>query len=147
ARAEQSLEQGRIRLPARQGRMRAETAGCEERARQVDPDGPRALSRGRSVLDRREELLLRRGDESGEVGGDAGLEQRLAGAPVAGGVGVEEVDTAEAVHLQVDEAGSGHPAAVAAGEAAPRDGAVRDLDVARQEGAVDDGRLDAEPHL
>ena len=32
--------------------------------------------------------------------------------PVAVGVGLEEVDAAEAVHLQVDEAGHGDPAAV-----------------------------------
>ena len=43
---------------------------------------------------RGEQLLLGRGDQGGEVGGDARLEQRLAGTPVAVGVGVEEVDAA-----------------------------------------------------
>ena len=40
----------------------------------------------------------------GQVGGDAGLEQRLARPAIAVCVGLEEVDAAEAVHLQVDEA-------------------------------------------
>ena len=48
-----------------------------------------------------------RRDQRRQVRGDARLEQRLAGAPVAVRVGVEEVDAAEAVHLQVDEAGHG----------------------------------------
>ena len=74
------------------------------------------------------------------------LEQRLARAAVAGCVGAREVDAAEAVHLQVDEARDRDPAAAAAVHADRRDPSVRDLDVAAQEHAVDDRRLDAEPH-
>ena len=87
---------------------------------------------------RGEQLLLGRGDERGEVGGHARLEQRLAGAPVAVGVGVEEVDAAEAVDLEVDEARHGEAAPVRPGKAAADDPAVLDLDVAADELPVDE---------
>ena len=94
----------------------------------------------------RPEQLLGGRDERGEVGGDAGLEQRLARAPVAVGVRVEEVDAAEAVDLEVEEAGHRDAASVRRGEAVAGDPAVDDLDVARHQPAVDDAPLDAEPH-
>ena len=71
----------------------------------------------RHLAHRGEHLLLRARDQRRQIGGDAALEQRGAGAPVAVGVGVEEVDAAEAVHLQVDEAGNREPASAAAAEA------------------------------
>src|SRR5262245_48461950 len=109
--------------------MRAESAGGEERALEVDPDDPWPVARRRNFVDRREQLLLGRRDEGGEVGGDAGLEQCLAGAPVAGGVRVEEVDAAEAVYLEIDEPRRGDAPAVPAREPDRRDPAVGDLDV------------------
>ena len=63
------------------------------------PIGSRGTSRERG-----DELLLGRRDQGRLEGRHAGLEQRLAGAAVARGVGRGEVDAAEAVHLQVDEA-------------------------------------------
>ena len=44
-----------------------------------------------------------RGDERRQERGHAGLEQRIAGHPVAVGIRAEQVDAREAVHLQVDE--------------------------------------------
>ena len=106
----------RLRAAARAARGRgrgARPSGCvpsaprrEERPFDVDAEDPRPVARpSRHLRERREQLLLGRRDERGQVRGDAGLEQRLAGAPVAVGVGVEEVDAGEAVDLQVDEAG------------------------------------------
>ena len=74
------------------------------------------------------------------------LEQHFAGAAVPGRIGAREVDAAEAVHLQVDEAGDRDPAAAAAVHADRRDPSVRDLDVSAQEHAVHDRSLDAQPH-
>ena len=82
----------------------------------------------------------------GQVRRDAGLEHRLAGDPVAGRVRVEEVDAAEAVHLEVDEAGRGDALAVGGREADASDLAVDDLDVPGHELAPDESRFDAEPH-
>ena len=72
--------------------------------------GPSEL--GRHLAEGGEELLFGGGDERGEVGGDAGVEEGLACAAVALGVGLEEVDAGEAVDLEVDEAGDGDAAAV-----------------------------------
>ena len=60
-------------------------------------------------------------------------------------VGVHEVDAGEAVDLEIDEAGCGDPAAGPA-EADTGDAVAVDLDVARDERAVDERRRDAEPH-
>ena len=68
----------------------------------------------------------------GWIGGDAAVEQRVSGRPVAGCVRGGEVDAAEAVHLQVDEAGHRDPAAALRREADRDDAPVRDLDVAAQ---------------
>ena len=67
------------------------------------------------------------------------------GAAVAGGVCIEEVDAAEAVHLQVDEARYREPAAALPAEAERRDPAVLDLDVARDEHSVDERCFDSQP--
>ena len=87
--------------------MRAEPPRREERAFDVRAEDPRAAAALGDLAERGDQPLLGRGDQGGQVGGDAGLEQRLAGARVAVGVRVEEVDAAEAVHLEVDEAGRG----------------------------------------
>src|SRR5206468_9347651 len=99
------------------------------------------------VPERREQVFLGRGDEGRQVGGDAGLQQCLASAGVAVGVGAHEVDAAEAVDLQVDEAGDGD-AAVAVATAQPIGGdlAVDELDVAGDEVPADQRGFDAEPH-
>ena len=73
-------------------------------------------------------------------------EQRLARRLVAGGVSGSEVDSAVAVHLQVDEAGCGDAAALLRWEADGEDASVHDLDVAAEQVAVDDRGLDAQPH-
>src|SRR6185503_10029726 len=94
-----------------------------------------------------QQVLLGRRDEGRQVRGDARLEQRLAATGVAVGVGAHEVDAAEAVHLEVDEAGDGDAAAaVAAHQAVLGDHTVGDLDVAGHEGAVDERGFDSEPH-
>src|SRR5262249_35187941 len=82
----------------------------------------------------------------GEVGGDAGLEQGLAREQVALGVGGEEVDAGESVHLEVDEAGGRDSAAVRRGESEAGDAPSEDLDVAGNDRSVDQCALDAEPH-
>ena len=64
---------------------------------------------------------------------------------VAGCVRVEEVDAAEAVHLQVDEARDGEAAAAFPAEPERGDPAVRDLDVARDEHPVDERCFDSQP--
>ena len=63
----------------------------------------------------------------------------------AGGVGVEEVDAAEAVHLQVDEARDRKAAAAFPAEPERGDAAVCDLDVTRDEHPVDQRRFDSQP--
>src|SRR6185503_8110711 len=94
-----------------------------------------------------QQVLLGRRDEGRQVRGDARLEQRLAATGVAVGVGAHEVDAAEAVHLEVDEAGDGDAAAaVAAHQAVLGDHTVGDLDVTGHEGAVDERGFDSEPH-
>jgi len=64
---------------------------------------------------------------------------------IGGGVRVEKVDAAEAVHLQIDEARNREPAAPLAAEPERRNAAVRDLDVARDEHAVDQCCFDSQP--
>ena len=94
---------------ARSGSRRAEASwvpsldGREERALEVHPEDPGPRLVDRHLAHRGEHLRLGGRDQRREIGGDAGLEQRGPGPPVPVGVGVEEVDAAEAVHLQVDE--------------------------------------------
>src|SRR4029079_12651389 len=93
-----------------------------------------------------EELLLGRGDERGEVGGDAGLEECLARLAVPLGVGREEVHATEAVHLEVDEPGHCDPTTVGGRESERRHPTARDLDVARHELPVAEGSFAADTH-
>src|SRR5439155_216250 len=70
-----------------------------------------------------------------------------ASSAVAVGVRLQQVDAAEAVHLEVDEAGRRDAAAVRGRQAERRQRAVvGELDVAGDELAADDRGLDAEPH-
>ena len=89
---------------------------------------------GGSARERRDDVGLRRGDERRQVGGDAGLEQRLGRARVAVSIGAHEVDAREAVDLEVDEAGRRDPTA-RTGDADAHDRVVVELDVAGDERA------------
>src|SRR5439155_13510563 len=100
----------------------------------------------RHLAQRGEQLLLGRRDQRRLVRGHAGLAQRLARGVVVGRGRVQEVDAAEAVHLEVDEARHRQPAPATA-EAHVGDTAVDDLDVAPDELAADERGFDAEPHV
>ena len=104
ARVEQALEERQIGIAPGRGLVRPEPGRREERALEVHAEDPRARLVGRHFAHRCEHLLLGARDQRRQVRGDAALEQRRAGAPVPVGVRVEEVDAAEAVHLEVDEA-------------------------------------------
>ena len=78
------------------------------------------VRRGRHLAEGGEELRLGCGDERREEGGDAGLEEGVARVAVPVGVGGEEVDSGEAVDLQVDEAGDRDALAVRRREAERR---------------------------
>ena len=91
------------------------------------------LSADRHLRHRLQHLLLRARDQRRQIRSHAGLEERLACPAVAVGIGVEEVDAAEAVHLQVDEPGHGDPASPRAAEPDARHDAPVDLDVAQQQ--------------
>src|SRR5579859_8235678 len=97
--------------------MRAEPLGGKEGAFEVRPDDARRRpvrgQRAEGVDDR----ALCGGDERRLVRRHAREQQRLPRALVVLGGRGEEVDTAEAVHLQVDEAGNGDPAALASSKA------------------------------
>ena len=95
----------RVRVAPCGRQVRAEAARGEEGPFQVGAENARAAEGGRQRLERLDEIGLGRRDERRQVGGDAGLEQSVAGDGVAVGVRTEEVDTREAVHLQVDETG------------------------------------------
>ncbi len=143
---EQALEQRQVGVAARRRFVGAETVGREERAFEVHAEDPGPCGIvDRHFAHRREHLLLRARDQRWEIRRHAGLEQRVPSAAVRGGVCIEEVDAAEAVHLQVDEARYREPAAALAAEAEGRDAAVRDLDVARDEHSVDERCFDSQP--
>ncbi len=82
----------------------------------------------------------------GRIGGDACLEQRLSGSGVPLAIGFEEVDPAEPVHLEVDEAGHRQPVPVRRRKTHGCDPAVDDLHVAAHEASLDERCLDAELH-
>src|SRR5262245_13701152 len=106
------LEQLDVRVTPCGGRMRPKPPGRDKRALYVRPKDARAASALTYLPERGHQPVLGGGDQRRQVRSDAGLEQRLAGALVARRVGVEEVDAAEAVHLEVDEPGAGDPASV-----------------------------------
>jgi hypothetical protein len=58
----------------------------------------------RQFRERSDELVLGRGDERRQERRHTRLEQRLPGDAIARRIRIEEVDSGEAVHLQVDEA-------------------------------------------
>ena len=99
----------------------------------------------RDLTQRAEQLVLRARDQRRQKGRHTRLEQRVARDAVVGAARVEEVDPAEAVHLQVDEPGDGEPPAGTRQADGGHDPGV-DLDVPRQEGAVDQCRCDAQSH-
>ncbi len=144
---EQQVEQREVGIASRRRHVRSETLRREERTLEVDAEDPGTAGVALGDLAHRgEQLVLRRGDQSRQVRGDARLEQRLARAPVAVGVGVEEIDATEAVHLQIDEARDGEPPADGAAEADGEDPPLADLDVAGNEGPVDVRGFDTQSH-
>src|SRR5918996_2458903 len=145
-RGEQALEELHVRIPACGGGMNPETQGGEERSLEVHAEDAGPVRARRHLAEGGEELLLGSGDERGQIGRDAGLEQRVAGTAVAVGVGLEEVDAGEAVDLQVDEPRNGDASSVGRDEPVAGDPTVDDLDVASHEAAVDERGFDAEPH-
>src|SRR6476646_9922146 len=108
-------------------------------------EDPRPGLAARHLTKRAEQLLFGARDQRRQKGGHARLEQGLAGDAVVGAARVEEVDAAEAVHLQVDEPGDGDPVADTGQPDAGHD-PVLHLDVPRQEGTVDECRCDAQSH-
>src|SRR5688500_17809907 len=100
----------------------------------------------RHLRKRCDQSFLGRRDQGRLVGGDAALEQRVAGDRVAGGIRSGEVDAGVAVHLQVDEARNCEASAPLRRKADGDDEPVRDLDVTGQQRALDDRRFDAQPH-
>src|ERR671918_554725 len=145
-RGEQPLEELHVRIPAGGGGMNPEAQGGEERSFEVHAENAGPVRARRHLAEGGEELLFGRCDERGEVGRDAGLEQGVTGASVAVGVGLEEVDAGEAVHLQVDESRNGDPPTVGRDEPVAGDPSVDKLDVASHEPAVDECGFDSEPH-
>ena len=143
---EQPLEESQIGISARRRWVCAEALGREKRALEMGAEDARSRRCRRNRIQRCDEIRLGRGDEGRLECRHACFEQRLAGAAVAVGIRSREVDSAEAVDLQVDETGNCDPAPGALAEGDVRDGAVRDRDVSRDEDALDDGSLDAEPH-
>ena len=143
---EQTLEQLGVGIAPRRLGVRAEPLRGEERPFEVRAEDVRGPGAVRHLRERRDELLLGRRDERGQVRRDAGLEHRLAGDPVAVRVSVEEVDAAESVHLEIDEAGRRDALAVGGREADAGDLAVDDLDVPGHELTPDETGFDAEPH-
>ena len=139
---EQAVEERRVGIAPPLGWMGAEPSRRQERAFQVRAEDLRPI---RQRVQRREDLQLRGGDERREIRGDAGRQHRRARARVTLAVGVHEVDAGEAVDLEIDESGCGDPTAGSA-EADTGDAVAVDLDVARDERAVDERRRDAEPH-
>jgi hypothetical protein len=143
---EQPLGQRDVRIAARRRRVHAEPLRRDERALEVDAEQAGADRVDRNLGEPRKQLLFRCSDEGRMERRHAGLEQCLAGAAVPGGVCRGEVDAAEAVHLQVDEAGNGDAVPLAVAQTDRCNAAVRDVHVAPEQDAVDDRRLDAELH-
>ena len=127
--------------------MRPEARGERNGPSRCDAEDARAAVTGGHAAQRVDEIgLLRRRDERRQIRGDAGLEQRVARHRIAVGVRAEEVDACEPVHLQVDEAGCAMPRPLAPSRPAAVTQPADDLQVARDQAATDEGRLDAESH-
>ena len=107
----------------------------------------RSPERGRHAAQRLDELCLRRRDERRQVRGDTGFEQRVARRRVPVRVGAEKVDPREPVHLQVDETRCGDAAAIGDRKTGGGDAPGDELEIAGDEPAADEGRLDAESHV
>ena len=142
---EQSRELRRVRIELRLRAMHAEPRGRDERPLEVAAEHARADGIGGQLAQRCDELIDRRRHECRLERGDARREQCLTRSSVAGRVRRREVDAAEAVDVQVDEAGN-RDAVPGACEPDGRDPAVLDRDVTAHEDAVDEGRFDADPH-
>ena len=111
-RIEKALEQLGIGVAASARWVDPQAERRQERPFQMRAEDAGPVRLGRHLAEGGEELLFGGRDEGRQECGDTGLEQCLAGLAVAVGVGGEEVDTGESVHLQVDEPGHGDPVAV-----------------------------------
>ena len=125
--------------------MHAETPRGEERPLEVATENARPDVAERNFAQRRDELVLRRRHERRLKSRDAGREHRFRRTAVRGCVGRGEVDAAEAVDVQVDEAGH-RDAGAAPLHADASDAPVVHVDVAGDEPAADERRLDAQSH-
>ena len=145
---EQALEKREIGVAAPFGLVHAKSPAREKGSLEVHAEDsrPTGLERG-DATQGGDDVLLGRGDEGGEVGGDAGLEHCGTGALVAVSLRLQEVDSGEPVHLQVDEPRHGQPAPLPAWQADGDDPAVNDLDIAREALAVDERGFDAQSHF
>src|SRR5918994_5179650 len=126
--------------------MDPEAQGRQEGPFEMRAEDAGYVRLGRNLAEGGEELLFGGGDEGREERRDAGLEDGVGRLAVAVGVGGGEVDTRETVDLEVDEARHGDAAPVRRRQPEAADPAAEDLDVARNELPVDDGRFDAESH-
>jgi hypothetical protein len=143
---EQTTQQREVGCAAALGVVGTETLRRQERPLEVRADDARPAAAGRHGSERRSEIDLRRRDERRLERGDPAGQERLAGAPIAIAVGDLEVHAGEAVGLQIDEPRSGDQRPATATDPERGDHAILDLDVARQQAAVDERGSDAEPH-
>ena len=143
---EETVQQLRVRVAARVRRMRAEPRGGEERTFEMCTQDTSASGCARQLAKRGDDVLLGRGHEGRKKGRDAGCEERLAGATVPLGVGVEEIDACETVDLEIDESGHSDAAAARRRETDGGHVAVGDLDVALNDPAADQCSLDSKSH-
>ena len=90
ARLEQALEQRSIRIAPARRRMCPEALRRDERPFEMHPEDAGAAYPGGHGAERADGLGLGGRDERRQIGGHAGLEQRVAGALVRGAVGAGE---------------------------------------------------------
>ena len=104
-RVEQALEQREIGIAASRLGMRTSRFAARNGPSRCAPSTRGRCESCGSSGERRDELVLGRGDERREKRRHTRLEQRLPGDAIARRIRIEEVDPGEAVHLQVDEPG------------------------------------------
>ena len=143
---EQALEERAIGIAPVGLRMGAEALRGEERPLEVRAEHPWPDRFGRQRAQGGDQVGFGCGDEGRLERGHPRRQERFAGLAVALGIRRGEVDAAEAVDVEVDEAGDGDPAPIPPGQCNLGQGAVRERHVAGHEDALDDRGFDAEPH-
>ena len=143
---QEPLEQRRVRVAPMGGVVRTEARRREERAFEMRARDPgRALTAWQRAERPAQHLLARR-DERGQNGRDPGREQCLACGRIPRLVRGEEVDSRDAVHLEIHESRRRDPASRTSRATDRHDAVAVDLDIAGQQPPTDERRLDAEPH-